>query len=142
MVILLLALIGFNTRVYFTVLLPDIVLPSIGALGAMINLTIGLWILGNLVFNYLRCVFISPGYPSAETPMPEEDPDDRYSRSDHIWRWCSRCQAPKPPRAHHCSVCRRCVLKMDHHCPWVREATDRVALAFRPPGVPVALAQI
>jgi len=32
---------------------------------------------------------------------------------------CERCDKPKPHRAHHCSVCKQCVLKMDHHCPWV-----------------------
>jgi palmitoyltransferase ZDHHC2/15/20 len=34
-------------------------------------------------------------------------------------RFCKKCQARKPDRAHHCSTCRRCVLKMDHHCPWL-----------------------
>lgn len=29
---------------------------------------------------------------------------------------CKKCIAPKPARTHHCSVCNRCVLKMDHHC--------------------------
>ncbi|KAJ4728043.1 S-acyltransferase [Melia azedarach] len=33
--------------------------------------------------------------------------------------FCERCQNGKPPRCHHCSVCQRCVLKMDHHCVWV-----------------------
>lgn len=33
--------------------------------------------------------------------------------------FCRKCNLPKPPRAHHCSCCKRCVLKMDHHCPWV-----------------------
>ncbi|KAI8356350.1 DHHC palmitoyltransferase-domain-containing protein [Mortierella sp. GBAus27b] len=33
--------------------------------------------------------------------------------------WCHRCRHVKPERAHHCRVCKRCVLKMDHHCPWV-----------------------
>ncbi|KAJ8691287.1 palmitoyltransferase for Vac8p [Pleurotus ostreatus] len=34
-------------------------------------------------------------------------------------KWCRECWAPKPERTHHCSHCGRCVLKMDHHCPWL-----------------------
>ncbi|KAK5898452.1 hypothetical protein CgunFtcFv8_015868 [Champsocephalus gunnari] len=34
-------------------------------------------------------------------------------------RYCDRCQVIKPDRCHHCSACDMCVLKMDHHCPWV-----------------------
>jgi len=41
--------------------------------------------------------------------MPDQD----------VGRWCRKCWAPKPERAHHCSTCGRCVLKMDHHCPWL-----------------------
>lgn len=32
---------------------------------------------------------------------------------------CQKCCSIKPKRAHHCSVCQRCIRKMDHHCPWV-----------------------
>jgi hypothetical protein len=34
-------------------------------------------------------------------------------------RYCNSCQLYKPERAHHCSICKKCVLNMDHHCPWV-----------------------
>lgn len=33
--------------------------------------------------------------------------------------FCSTCYNWKPDRAHHCSELDRCVLKMDHFCPWV-----------------------
>ena len=32
---------------------------------------------------------------------------------------CQRCLRTKPDRTHHCSQCNQCILKMDHHCPWV-----------------------
>jgi palmitoyltransferase len=34
------------------------------------------------------------------------------------YRFCSKCLTYKPDRTHHCSTLGRCVLKMDHYCPW------------------------
>lgn len=33
--------------------------------------------------------------------------------------WCSVCCNWKPDRSHHCSDVGRCVMKLDHFCPWV-----------------------
>lgn len=32
---------------------------------------------------------------------------------------CIKCGALKYPRTHHCSICNKCILNMDHHCPWI-----------------------
>ncbi|KAH7698630.1 Protein DHHC-5, partial [Aphelenchoides avenae] len=36
---------------------------------------------------------------------------------DVKYKVCFTCRVIKPPRAHHCSRCNVCVLRMDHHCP-------------------------
>ncbi|TDH69007.1 hypothetical protein CCR75_006804 [Bremia lactucae] len=36
-------------------------------------------------------------------------------------RICRKCRAFKPDRTHHCSTCRRCVLKLDHHCMFINK---------------------
>lgn len=35
------------------------------------------------------------------------------------WTVCTRCETYRPPRAHHCRICKRCIRRMDHHCPWI-----------------------
>ena len=67
------------------------------------------WLLLNIVFNYFKAVFTDPGHP------PQGKPMDKLQGAVV----CKKCIQPKPPRTHHCSICNRCVLKMDHHCPWM-----------------------
>ena len=51
--------------------------------------------------------------------LTNESVRDAKTRPDQIIYKCQKCKSIKPERAHHCSVCGRCVMKMDHHCPWV-----------------------
>jgi len=80
-----------------------------------------------LLLCYVRCVLVYPGHVpdevfwffkdgvaanKANMPMYERKQSGEY-------RNCRRCNKYKPDRCHHCSVCGVCVLKMDHHCPWI-----------------------
>ena len=44
---------------------------------------------------------------------------------DSSLKFCKKCNIVKAPRVHHCSVCKKCVDKMDHHCPWINNCVGR-----------------
>ncbi|KAG0289624.1 palmitoyltransferase for Vac8p [Linnemannia gamsii] len=52
------------------------------------------------------------------------------SKKDGSPRWCDLCQIVKPDRCHHCKECDQCVLRMDHHCPWVNSCIGYNNLKF------------
>lgn len=84
------------------------------------------------IWSYLATSLTDPG-----TPACEEWQKWRMFRSNHSpsskapsketkrgWTpgevtWCNSCDRERPERAHHCSYCEVCVLRMDHYCPWV-----------------------
>jgi len=49
----------------------------------------------------------------------DAEPGVREKKHTGERRHCKWCLKFKPDRCHHCRVCGVCVLRMDHHCPWV-----------------------
>ena len=113
-------LIGLCVYAYLWILVPRHLLPAVGYVPTGIIVAFGLFLLFNILFNYWSCVLTKPGLPSKYLPALEDmEAGTDFCDYGDGWRSCRKCKSGKPPRTHHCSVCRQCVMKMDHHCPWV-----------------------
>ncbi|OBT44695.1 hypothetical protein VE00_04364 [Pseudogymnoascus sp. WSF 3629] len=76
-------------------------------------------------YTYARACRVDPGrLPKSLTEGGAQDGAETAKDADapanvqRAGKWCKKCDAVKPPRAHHCRQCNRCIPKMDHHCPW------------------------
>ncbi|CAH1412132.1 unnamed protein product [Lactuca virosa] len=134
MILLVLGVVGVS---YYAVVLsiygPALTSGGLDSLIALVVLIMFHILLVMLLWSYFSVVFTDPGgVPPNYRPIVDEErgdtdrltgsefnplttPDPTNSRI----RYCRKCNQIKPPRCHHCSVCGRCVLKMDHHCVWV-----------------------
>lgn len=82
-----------------------------------------------LLYCFGRCILTFPGtIPDnahwnlhSDVQVGDESSDVKLIEKKHTGerRHCKWCLKYKPDRTHHCRVCNICVLRMDHHCPWV-----------------------
>lgn len=70
-----------------------------------------------------------------DTPAPEGTErfwsNDVFQCDPHgLPIWCGACNNWKSDRVHHCSDVGRCVLKLDHFCPWIGGVVGEVNIKF------------
>lgn len=67
------------------------------------------------IIAYFSAAFSDPGYLTEDwnenNPTMKVDPNNKDEKL-----YCDKCKITRPPRAHHCKECNKCVLMMDHHC--------------------------
>jgi palmitoyltransferase len=80
-----------------------------------------IWVLFiETIFNWYLCLSKAVTEMTRVTQTRLENAAARHSLSvaqlTASFPICSTCSVAQPPRSHHCKVCNRCVLKLDHHC--------------------------
>ncbi|EJW04509.1 hypothetical protein EDEG_01277 [Edhazardia aedis USNM 41457] len=98
---------------------------------SIIALIIYQFIISMVVVHYMLLI-PKPGVSTRNlSTLPlEKSPNDfsclnmylsEYLKVKHVQSQilCITCGIYKPPRAHHCTKCNSCYLRMDHHCVWI-----------------------
>ncbi|QDZ20421.1 DHHC palmitoyltransferase [Chloropicon primus] len=80
-------------------------------------------IISQVLLNYYKCIRVGPGYAKDTGGLNSDR--DALALFYPSMRVCKKCSCMKPPNCHHCSVCDKCVLEMDHHCPWLHTCVGR-----------------
>ena len=86
------------------------------------------------IICYFKTVLTSPGVTPINWEPNVSEKEKEYAKQryeisvmkeqkliDMLYpaQFCGTCQMYRPPRSYHCKKCGTCILKRDHHCPWV-----------------------
>lgn len=75
----------------------------------LFNWVLGTFILFNVVSNMMAIMLCNTSIVGERIVRPD-------NASPSLWKFCSICESVTPPRSWHCSTCRVCIIKRDHHC--------------------------
>ena len=70
-----------------------------------------------VIITHIKSMFTSPGYVPIPYTPPKQITIEQNPKRPEIF--CNKCNNPRPPRSHHCKICDKCTLRMDHHCKWI-----------------------
>lgn len=119
LILLFSALVFLNYYVFITAIFPTLSFQHI-------HLIFFTYLLFLTYSEYLLAVFTPPGSPkvlqntsiagvnNGETITTVTAENIELLESGQSLPNCRLCGAIKPPRSHHCRICGRCILKMDH----------------------------
>lgn len=62
--------------------------------------------------------------------ISEETRKHISKKFDVEFKRCDKCYIVRTPRVHHCRICKSCVMKMDHHCPWINNCIGQFNQKF------------
>ncbi|KAK9842045.1 hypothetical protein WJX81_005841 [Elliptochloris bilobata] len=135
--VMVLVVLGFVTLTAYAVIssyAPMVAHGGARAAGAFFALLFFCALVVALLWAYFAAVLVDPGrVPAGWHPFGSDEeaaaelerlefasyrPQERLAGSGRP-RFCRKCEAWKPERAHHDSITGRCVLRMDHYCVWV-----------------------
>lgn len=105
---------------------------------AIVHTFVSLYFLTSVAVNYAGCLIVRPSTAPVQDPknssgLSIDEEEQNLLTKSQMQRICEPCGAPKPPRTHHCSICRRCYVRLCHHCPALGRcvARDNGAYFFR-----------
>lgn len=88
-------------------------------------------------WSFLKCATSGPGYVDGSWEINAEENNIEIIKSKirnytpNKFTVCDKCNyLVRPERSHHCRACKKCVLKMDHHCVWIGTCVGEKNLKF------------